>query len=109
MFRINTSKSVSKQRTLSSFRMNTFEKQGGGWGECQRPLLPLFRRFFKVPYGLKTRGTYFELTPLAPQFLPSTGKTCRGARGSATPYKLAHTSPATAGARRPLLLQSLRT
>src|SRR6266852_7758113 len=29
-FRINTSKSVSKQRTLSSFRMNTYEKQRGG-------------------------------------------------------------------------------
>src|SRR5216684_3661300 len=31
-FRINTSKSVSKQRTLSIFRMNTYEKQGGGGG-----------------------------------------------------------------------------
>src|SRR6266404_425042 len=28
--RINTSKSVSKQTTLSSFRMNTYEKQGRG-------------------------------------------------------------------------------
>jgi hypothetical protein len=28
--RINTSKSVSKQRTLSLFRMNTCERQGGG-------------------------------------------------------------------------------
>src|SRR5882762_4043104 len=27
----NTSKSVSKQRTLSSFRINTYEKQGRGW------------------------------------------------------------------------------
>src|SRR5260370_22708661 len=30
-FRINTSKSVSKQTTLSPFRMNTYEKTGG-WG-----------------------------------------------------------------------------
>src|SRR5713101_7510598 len=30
-FKINTSKSVSKQRTLSIFRMNTYEKQGRGW------------------------------------------------------------------------------
>ncbi len=30
-FRMNTSKSVSKQRTLSVFRINTFEKQGRGW------------------------------------------------------------------------------
>src|SRR5216683_967758 len=29
-FRINTCKSVSKQRTLTIFRMNTYEKQGEG-------------------------------------------------------------------------------
>src|SRR6266403_3952775 len=29
-FRINTCKSVSKQRTLTTFRMNTYEKQGEG-------------------------------------------------------------------------------
>src|SRR5260370_25073734 len=29
-FRMNTSKSVSKQRTLSCFRMNTYEEQGEG-------------------------------------------------------------------------------
>ena len=29
-FRINTCKSVSKQRTLTSFRINTYEKQGEG-------------------------------------------------------------------------------
>src|SRR5260370_7905303 len=29
-FRMNTSKSVSKQRTSSPFRMNTYEKQGRG-------------------------------------------------------------------------------
>jgi hypothetical protein len=31
-FRINTCKSVSKQRTSTSFRMNTYEKTPGGWG-----------------------------------------------------------------------------
>src|SRR5260370_23611886 len=30
LFRINTYKSASKQRTLSAFRMNTCEKRGGG-------------------------------------------------------------------------------
>src|SRR5260370_28236900 len=30
LFRINTCKSVSKQTTLTLFRMNTYEKQGGG-------------------------------------------------------------------------------
>src|SRR5713101_5376019 len=29
-FKINTCKSVSKQTTLTSFRMNTYEKTGGG-------------------------------------------------------------------------------
>ncbi len=33
-FRINTCKSVSKQRTLSPFRMNTCEKTRGGGGYC---------------------------------------------------------------------------
>ncbi len=37
-FRINTCKSVSKQRTLTSFRMNTYEKQGeGGYPRRYRP------------------------------------------------------------------------
>src|SRR5712692_6196151 len=31
-FRMNTCKSVSKQRTLTTFRMNTYEKQGEGGG-----------------------------------------------------------------------------
>src|SRR5260370_6524303 len=29
-FRMNTCKSVSKQRTLTTFRINTYEKRGGG-------------------------------------------------------------------------------
>src|SRR5260370_29421053 len=37
-FRINTCKSVSKQRTLTTFRMNTYEKIWGGGGHfcCRR-------------------------------------------------------------------------
>lgn len=31
LFRINTCKSETKQRTLTSFRINTYEKRGGGW------------------------------------------------------------------------------
>src|SRR5216684_1002291 len=34
-FRINTCKSVSKQTTLTSFRINTYEKQGEGGGSPQ--------------------------------------------------------------------------
>ena len=36
-FRINTCKSVSKQRTLTAFRMNTYEKQGGRGVPRSRP------------------------------------------------------------------------
>jgi hypothetical protein len=37
-FRINTCKSASKQRTLTPFRMNTYEKQGeGGYPRRYRP------------------------------------------------------------------------
>ncbi len=41
-FRINTCRSVSKQTTLTPFRMNTYEKTGG-WGAFlpYRPILPL--------------------------------------------------------------------
>src|SRR6266852_9953486 len=35
-FRMNTCKSVSKQRTLTTFRMNTYEKRGEG-GACCAP------------------------------------------------------------------------
>jgi len=38
-FRMNTCKSVSKQRTLTPFRMNTYEKHGG-WGVSQRFQFP---------------------------------------------------------------------
>jgi hypothetical protein len=38
-FRINTCKSVSKQRTSTSFRMNTYEKTPGGGG-----ILPILER-----------------------------------------------------------------
>ncbi len=39
LFRINTSKSVSKQRTSTSLRMNTYEKTTGGGG-----ILPILER-----------------------------------------------------------------
>src|SRR5260370_30729885 len=37
-FRMNTCKSVSKQRTLTTFRMNTYEKHGEGGGGANRNL-----------------------------------------------------------------------
>ena len=42
LFRINTCKSVSKQTTLTSFRINTYEKRGGGGTRGKRtlPLTP---------------------------------------------------------------------
>jgi hypothetical protein len=39
-FRINTCKSVSKQTTSSPFRMNTYEKPGGGGGGVKYPIQP---------------------------------------------------------------------
>ncbi len=70
-FRINTCKSVSKQMTLSTFRINTYEKTGG-WGglPSYRPVLPLpiLRTLFQVPYPVspllatltKTPGVYTQ-------------------------------------------------
>src|SRR5216683_2071923 len=48
-FRINTSKSVSKQTTLTPFRMNTYEKTGGWGGSSQtvnNPRAPRLRVIF---------------------------------------------------------------
>jgi hypothetical protein len=47
-FRMNTSKSVSKQRALTTFRMNTYEKQGGGAPQKVNNLFryPLFLKSF---------------------------------------------------------------
>jgi len=55
-FRINTCKSVSKQRTSTSFRMNTYEKTPGGWGASSLPpllsslLSPLMPRSPEAPF-----------------------------------------------------------
>src|SRR5260370_26566035 len=47
-FRINTCKSVSKQTTLTSFRMNTYEKTGG-WGYLRSTVPSIFRTLFQLP------------------------------------------------------------
>jgi hypothetical protein len=47
-FRINTCKSVSKQMTLTLFRMNTYEKTGG-WGRCLPRALRVSRRVAPSP------------------------------------------------------------
>src|SRR5229473_149768 len=39
-FRMNTCKSVSKQRTLSPFRINTYAKPGGGGAYCPAARYP---------------------------------------------------------------------
>jgi hypothetical protein len=61
--RMNTCKSVSKQRTLTSFRMNTYEKRGGGGSSSVVTPLPsgfafcfqqlptsFFRKFFRFTF-----------------------------------------------------------
>src|SRR5258708_10177582 len=54
-FRINTCKSVSKQRTSTSFRMNTYEKTPGAWG-----ILPILER----PQTKRIRGSSANLRTL---------------------------------------------
>src|SRR5260370_29034469 len=61
-FRINTSKSVSKQTTLPLFRMNTYEKTGG-WGArpqtVNNPRAPRLRVTFSRPYLVTSLHPYF--------------------------------------------------
>src|ERR1700730_6327321 len=49
-FRINTCKSVSKQRTLTFFRINTYEKPGEGVPACQKafPRQPRTSHFLAI-------------------------------------------------------------
>src|SRR5882757_2495573 len=47
-FRMNTCKSVSKQTTLSPFRMNTYEKQGGR-GHTRST--PISNRILQIHFG----------------------------------------------------------
>src|SRR5260370_6297174 len=75
-FRINTFKSVSKQTTLSPFRMNTYEKQGGGGGSPQtvnNPGAPRLRPIFlsSLPrYLLTSLPLGAHRAPLATLFPP---------------------------------------
>src|SRR5258708_28626027 len=75
-FRINTSKSVSKQTTLSPFRMNTYEKTGEGGGSPQtvnNPSAPGLRVIFLSSLP-RYRLTFLPLgaprAPLATLFHP---------------------------------------
>ena len=80
-FRICTCKSASKQRTLTSFRMNTYAKTGGGGGpggararplpklvipRAPRDLLVAVRRKLASHYSLppSTNHCFSETTPL---------------------------------------------
>src|SRR5258708_3047231 len=75
-FRINTSKSVSKQTTLTLFRMNTFEKTGGWGGSPQtvnNPRAPRLRVIFlsSLPrYLLTSLPLGAHRAPLATLFHP---------------------------------------
>ncbi len=76
-FRINTCKSVSKQRTLTSFRMNTYEKQAGWGGVLLLTKFPIRKSVLRSPprratkdlscgrYGLLSLHPYF-VTSLLP-------------------------------------------
>src|SRR5258708_14944247 len=68
-FRINTSKSVSKQTTLTPFRMNTYEKTGGWGGSPQtvnNPRAPRLRVTFSRPYLVTSLHPYFVASRRCP-------------------------------------------
>src|SRR5260370_29912161 len=68
-FRINTSKSVSKQTTLTPFRMNTYEKTGGWGGSPQtvnNPRAPRLRVTFSRPYLVTSLHPYFVASRRSP-------------------------------------------
>src|SRR5216684_7808926 len=74
-FRINTSKSVSKQTTLPLFRMNTYEKTGGWGGSPQtvnNPRAPRLRVIFlsSLPRYILTSLSLGAAAPLATLFHP---------------------------------------
>jgi hypothetical protein len=73
-FRMNTCKSVSKQRTLTPFRMNTCEKTGGG-----RTLFPRLPSLSVAAYTSKLRGkTPCSVRKLfAPKCAPHCSSRCR--------------------------------
>ncbi len=66
LFRINTYKSVSKQTTLTSFRINTCEKQGEGEGSVADELArhsPLATRHFPTALCFHTLTNCFSRKP----------------------------------------------
>src|SRR5216683_135242 len=64
-FRINTCKSVPKQRTSTPFRMNTYEKNTGGWGYSSHPETTSnqanLRLLCEPPYAQRLRVILFCL------------------------------------------------
>ncbi len=69
-FRINTCKSVSKQTTLTSFRINTYEKRGGGG----YPSFPCLQRPASKPPASRTICATWRLYPLRPQSIAHTSR-----------------------------------
>jgi hypothetical protein len=64
--RMNTCKSVSKQRTLTSFRMNTYEKRGGGGSNSVvTPLPSCFAFCFQQLPTFFFRNSFLPRVPLA--------------------------------------------
>src|SRR5258708_7010500 len=112
-FRINTSKSVSKQTTLSPFRMNTYEKTGEGAGSPQtvnNPRAPRLRAILlsSLPrYLLTSLPPGPHRAPLATLFPPwlanasanTSSPISTGAKRSRAPFAF----------RRILLFRSLTT
>src|SRR5260370_26172113 len=90
--RINTCRSASKQRTLSTFRCNTYKKPGGGRRSRSIPIppSPILRTHFQVPYALtpfvatltKTAGVWGYSSHFGKaSLLPWTHESSRAERG----------------------------
>src|SRR2546427_5172185 len=106
-FRINTSKSVSKQTTLSPFRMNTYEKTGEGGRSPQtvnNPRAPRLRVIFLSPlprYLLTSLPLGAHRAPLATLFHPwhandsanTSLPTSTGAKRSRAPFAFRRIPP----------------
>src|SRR5216683_3026250 len=106
-FRINTSKSVSKQTTLTPFRMNTYEKTGGWGGSSQtvnNPRAPRLRVIFlsSLPrYLLTSLPLGAHRAPLATLLHPwhanasanTSSPTFTGAKRSRAPFAFRRIQP----------------
>jgi len=72
-FRINTCKSVSKQRTLTPFRINTYKKQGRGVPQHVRATIP-GTPISRLAFASAVICATWRLYPLCPHSIAHTSR-----------------------------------